>query len=669
MNKWRQLCKLLLVGAALYVGYHQARIVTAPILAGRSLMQPVAVGEQTSDRSPNANFALTNLYLPQIARDAQPFSGMQITFDEMNNSEPALAPDNSTIVYLGESVGQQDIYRLPSQGGTPLNLSNTPTAQEDTPVFSTDGAAIAFASNRSGDWDIYLMDRDGDHVRLAIGNPGTDEMHPAFLPDGAHLLFSSNRNAGNWDIYSATLGSTLWTQLTTDEDVERFPTVSADGSTIAFRREVPEGDGASNSEIYVMQADGSAIHRLTNDPAFDGYPVITPDGSGIIFIADGANGFNLYSMNLGGAGLASAVKPAEWSLQTPRLSADGRTIILAANAGPNLELYTRSYTSPLLLVGQRGFQAVNEKCDWEAGVLAYGWVKAWRKTHQIEYWQWLNTWVDNCLARNPGVQHVNDGLLGYAALAVYAEKPEQTYWLFAQRVADYFMNSAPRTADGTLTHFDDTVWDDTMVGVVPFLVAMSQVSEQQTYFDEAVAQVLKHANHLQDAQTGLYHHAWDESLNAYLGAAYWCRGNGWPLLADLEVLSAMPTDYPQRAAVLAILQRQATALQSQQAATGLWHTVVNRTDFYQETSGSAMIAAALLQSSAAGWLDQNEIGESAQAARLGVWRQVTADGSVRNVSAPTGPMVNETDYDAIPAATLELYGQGALLLMGATNTP
>lgn len=655
----------LLLCTSLWLGYYPAQHVKLKLFATKPLSSLARLAVQPIHDA-QANLG-EKIYLPEIANAYQALPAVQLTFDSFNNTEPALSPDNTTLLYISARLGQTDIYSMPLGGGVPVNISNTPTAQEDTPVFSPDGTSIAFAANRQGNWDIYLMHRNDGQIQMVIGQPGTDELHPAFLPDGQHLVFSSN-HAGQWDIYSATLSSTLWTRLTATAETERFPTVSADGSTIAFRRELTQTDGALNSEIYVMQADGSAVQRVTFDAAFDGYPALSPDSSGLVFSSTRKQDVNIYTTNLGGASQTALVKPSDWHAQTPRLAPDGHTLLFAGNAnGNNAALYLQPYQSPLAQVGQRGFQTLNGKCDWEAGVLAYGWIKVWRKTHQPEVWQWLKRWVDDCLARNPPIQHVNDALLGYAALAVYSEQPAENDLAFAQRVADYLMNTARRTADGTLTHVDDTVWDDTMVSITPFLVAMSQVTQNQRYFDEAVAQVLKHANHLQDAQTGLYHHAWDESEQRYVSAVYWCRGNSWALLADVEVLAAMPITHPQRAAVLTLLQRQVAALKPLQAPSGLWHTVLNRADFYEETSGSAMIAAALLTSTAAGWVAKPLFDENAQLARLGVWRQVTLDGRVMGVSAPTAPMSKESDYAAIPISPIELYGQGAVLWMGAVN--
>jgi len=50
---------------------------------------------------------------------------------------------------------------------------------------------------------------------------------------------------------------------------------------------------------------------------------------------------------------------------------------------------------------------------------------------------------------------------------------------------------------------------------------------------------------------------------------------------------------------------------------------------------------------------------------LGVWRQVLADGTVANVSAPTWPMLTEEEYNARPHDAFQLYGQGVALLVGS----
>ena len=270
---------------------------------------------------------------------------VRLTYDPAEHSQPALSPDGQTMVFIS-NWDQPDVVILPVEGGQPINLTQTPSAHEDTPVFSPDGSTIAFASDREGDWNIYLMDTDGGNVRPALsGDAGTDdEVHPAFTPDGLGLIFSSNRADGNWDIYTAPIGGSEWTRLTTDPAADRFPTLSADGRTIAFRS---ERDG--NSEIYLMDADGSNLRRVTDDPAFDGYPSIIPDGSGVVFVSNRSGKWNVYVADLAGEGVTALEQREGWQMDTPRLSSDGRFLVYAGGwMGSHFDIYIREFVNPFL---------------------------------------------------------------------------------------------------------------------------------------------------------------------------------------------------------------------------------------------------------------------------------------------------------------------------------
>jgi unsaturated rhamnogalacturonyl hydrolase len=608
-------------------------------------------------------FGPTNqVFLPLTLHN---YDVQRLTHHLADDTQPALSPDGQTVVFISDRDGRPDIFRIPAAGGPAVNLTQTDCADEGTPGFSPDGSTIAFASNQTGDWDIYLMDVDSAKVRVVVESAGTDEVHPSLTPDGRRLVFASNRVDGNWDVYTTTIDyatttivGRAWSRLTDQPAADRFPTYSTDGTIITFRS---ERDG--NSEIYLMKADGSDLHRLTDNPAFDGYPTLTPDGSGVVFVSTRSGERSVYVANLAGEGTTALEQRSGWRTDTPRLSSDGRLLVYAGGAtGHTSDIYKRGFSSPLLAIGRQGAANMAEHCDWEGGVLAYGWIHAWQATRDSRYRQWVREWVDVCVATKTEITHVNDGLLGYAALFAYEESGQSEYLVFAQQVADYLVGTAPRTADATLTHDDGRVWVDTLIGSVPFLVEMSQVVGDDAYVEEAITQVVKHAVHLQDPDSGLYHHAWDESQSNPAGQAYWGRGNGWALLADATVLSVMTTAHPLRSTVQDIAQRQAAALRPLQDPGGLWHTVVTRPDFYLETSGSAMIGYVFRRGVRQGWLD-GTYTTSAWAAKLGVWRQVLADGTVTNVSAPTWPMQTEEEYDDRSYDALQLYGQGLVLLL------
>ena len=71
--------------------------------------------------------------------------------------------------------------------------------------------------------------------------------------------------------------------LTTDPGYEGMPSLSPDGSQVAFGS---FGEKLDNLDIYVKQIGGGPPLRLTSDPAIDKYPAWSPDGRSIAFIRE-----------------------------------------------------------------------------------------------------------------------------------------------------------------------------------------------------------------------------------------------------------------------------------------------------------------------------------------------------------------------------------------------
>jgi Tol biopolymer transport system component len=83
------------------------------------------------------------------------------------------------------------------------------------------------------------------------------------------IVFSN----GTSDIWIVNADGSGLQRLTRNPANDFDPTLSPDGSQIAFRS---ERDG--NNEIYVMRADGSGQHDLSQDPADDWGPTWSPHG-------------------------------------------------------------------------------------------------------------------------------------------------------------------------------------------------------------------------------------------------------------------------------------------------------------------------------------------------------------------------------------------------------
>ena len=81
------------------------------------------------------------------------------------------------------------------------------------------------------------------------------------------------------------------------------------------------------------------------------------------------------------------------------------------------------------------------------------------------------------------------------------------------------------------------------------------------------------------------------------------RGNGWVMVALPSILDYLG-DSPEREEILSCFQRTAEAIVKTQQENGMFRTLLMLPS-YEETSGTALIAAGLIHGVNHGYLDQN----------------------------------------------------------------
>src|SRR5262249_51763425 len=121
--------------------------------------------------------------------------------------------------------------------------------------------------------------------------------------------------------------------LTTGTAVDTYPSVSPDGRTIAFRRNVGGSTG-----IWAMNIDGSNQHQLTSTTTMSTnrwtygreHVVFSPDGTHIAF-SDVVNGHQrVFVMNADGSGRKQVGSPLPSSdALSPTYSPDGTQLAFA----------------------------------------------------------------------------------------------------------------------------------------------------------------------------------------------------------------------------------------------------------------------------------------------------------------------------------------------------
>lgn len=140
-----------------------------------------------------------------------------------------------TISLLSSCTGYPQILNYPfDPGGQSLNS----TASELNPQIA--GRYIVFASDRRGSQDIYMFDT---MTRSLVDLPGLNSLdtiasHPAVSENGRYIVFAANRQ-GRSAIFLYDRETRQSRNLTANLPAEvRNPTISADGSRIAFEQSV-----------------------------------------------------------------------------------------------------------------------------------------------------------------------------------------------------------------------------------------------------------------------------------------------------------------------------------------------------------------------------------------------------------------------------------------------
>jgi Tol biopolymer transport system component len=222
--------------------------------------------------------------------------------------DPALRPDNVTLVYSSTRAGGADkLYVTTKQGGTwtdpvALSINSTDVGEDDDgPTWNDAGDRLYFASSRTTDDRIYVSAFDGssfDVPALAPGLETVDGEAPWVSVDELEMFYTTVDPTGGVPskIARATRATVAdpWqvdgvvTELD-DGNINGWPSLSHDGLTIYFERQ--DATLAAPADIY--GAHRAAIGTPFDPPvridaldeaAFDeSDPDLAPDGSQILF--------------------------------------------------------------------------------------------------------------------------------------------------------------------------------------------------------------------------------------------------------------------------------------------------------------------------------------------------------------------------------------------------
>ncbi|WP_077609624.1 glycoside hydrolase family 88/105 protein [Clostridium sp. Marseille-P2415] len=302
--------------------------------------------------------------------------------------------------------------------------------------------------------------------------------------------------------------------------------------------------------------------------------------------------------------------------------------------------------------------------DWPCGVAYYGLAEAYEVTKKEGYLDFLKERVDELMELGLPVWTVNTCAMGHCLITLYEATGEDKYMDVIRSKVEYLRKDALRFGDRVLQHtvsaandFPEQCWADTLFMAAFFLLRVGVMTKDDELIGDALNQYYWHIQYLQDEDTGLWYHGYNHITGDHMSGFYWGRANCWAAYTMSKVGLILPECYlyPQYLEIVGSLNEQLSALKLLQTEHGLWRTILNDEESYEEVSASAGIAAAMT-------LKGNPLHiKYIEKSIDGVLSHVAPDGRVTDVSGGTAVMKDREGYRNISKKWIQGWGQGMAL--------
>jgi unsaturated rhamnogalacturonyl hydrolase len=299
--------------------------------------------------------------------------------------------------------------------------------------------------------------------------------------------------------------------------------------------------------------------------------------------------------------------------------------------------------------------------DWPCGVGYYGVSKAIEVMESEEYLALLRNRVDEHMKYELPVWTVNTCAMGHSLLTLYELTGEEKYMDLVLSKIDYLKNHALRFGDHVLQHtvsakndFPEQAWADTLFMAAFLMLRVGVKHEDKTLIDDALNQYYWHIKYLQNPEKGLWYHGYNNIQQNHMSGFFWARANAWAAYTMCQVNKVLPEPYlyPQFMDIDCALRDQLSGLKTLQTESGLWRTVLDDEESYEELSACCGIAAAMN-------IEGNSLHTPyAQKAYEGILPNISLDGRLLNVSGGTAVMRDLEGYRKISRQWTQGWGQG-----------
>jgi unsaturated rhamnogalacturonyl hydrolase len=258
---------------------------------------------------------------------------------------------------------------------------------------------------------------------------------------------------------------------------------------------------------------------------------------------------------------------------------------------------------------------------YEQGVVLKAIEEMWYATGDAKYFRHIQKGMDYWIDDNGNhkdyhleeynIDHITPGL---AMMTLFRATNNDKYKKMVELLRSQ-LKTHPRTKEGGFWHkkiYPWQMWLDGLYMGEPFYAEYTLLSGENNW-DDVANQFVWMEKHALDPKTGLLYHGWDESkeqrwANKTTGQSphFWGRAMGWYAMGLVDTLDSFPKDNPRRAELIAILNREAAAIEKVQDKTsGVWWDILDlpgKEKNYLESSASAMFVYAIARGVREGYL-------------------------------------------------------------------
>src|SRR5437660_5427144 len=206
------------------------------------------------------------------------------------------SPNGTTVAFVSNLSGRNNLWLVPSEGGWPMQLTVSDQRQT-SPTWSPDGKWIAYMSDYDGDeqWDIFLVSPKTGQVVNLTNTREIAEESPAWSPDGRYLAYMVKPNTSSVleiDVYDMVMRQVKHLTTGTPKDkLNAGPIWSKDGKLIVYTQQQAKG---TDSNIFIADVANGKSTLLTPHNGEQLYTAnaLSPDARKLLITSNAATGYD-----------------------------------------------------------------------------------------------------------------------------------------------------------------------------------------------------------------------------------------------------------------------------------------------------------------------------------------------------------------------------------------